>query len=294
MSIMKIEESIANKSPADGLAAMKDLAGGKKPEFSSKSSLTEYWFYRELFFFLVWRDIKVRYKQTALGASWAMIQPFFTMIVFTLLFGKLAKLPNDGMPYPIFYYSALVPWIYFATALSNSGNSLIANKNLITKIYFPRFLLPAAACLSGLLDFIIATTLLFGMLWYYGMGFSWELFFWPVLVLPLFVLSLGVGLMLSALNVYYRDIKYTIPFVVSLWMFLSPIIYPMSMIPEKYQLLAAINPVGGIIEAFRSAVVIDRQIDWHAFGISSMVALLVFVFGYLYFRRAEREFADVI
>jgi len=262
--------------------------------FEREGALREYWFYRELFFFLVWRDIKVRYKQTTLGAAWAVIQPFFTMIVFTVLFGRLAKLPNDGIPYPIFYYSALLPWTYFAAALANSSNSLVQNAHLITKIYFPRFLLPSAGVLGGLMDFCIATLLLFAMMAYYGITPTWELAMWPVLVLPLVVLALGVGLLLSALNVNYRDIKYTIPFMTQIWMFLSPIVYPSSMIPEKFRFLAVINPVGGVIEAFRAAVVPERSIDWGAFGISTVVAVGIFLLGYYYFLRTEREFADII
>lgn len=266
----------------------------EETELQKQGAFSEYWHYRELFFFLVWRDIKVRYKQTALGAAWAVIQPFMMMIVFTVLFGKVAKLPSDGIPYPIFYYAALLPWTFFSSSLSNSGNSLVANSNLITKIYFPRFLLPASACLSGLLDFFIATLLLLAMMWYYDMTFSPALLLWPVLIFPLLVLAMGAGLLLSSLNVNYRDIKHTIPYIVQVWMFLSPVVYPTSMIPEKFRFLASLNPVGGVIEAFRSVVVADKAIDWQAFLISTLISFFIFFLGYTFFRKTEREFADVI
>jgi homopolymeric O-antigen transport system permease protein len=261
---------------------------------SERAALSEYWFYRELFFFLVWREVKVRYKQTILGVLWAAIQPLFTMIIFTLLFGRVANLPSDGMPYPIFYYSALVPWTYFANAVTNSGNSLVNNAQLLTKVYFPRFMLPASSVLSGLVDFGFAFVLLLGMMVIYGVGFSWEFLLWPLLVLPVAGLALGVGLLSSALNVNYRDVKYTIPFVVQLWMFISPVVYPTSMIPEKYRFLVSLNPVTGMIEAFRAATVPDRFIDWSALALSMVTTLVVLIVGYLYFRRTEREFADVV
>ena len=256
--------------------------------------LKEYIDYRELFFFLVWRDIKIRYKQTILGASWAVIQPFFTMVVFTLFFGKLAKMPSDGIPYPIFSYSALLPWIYFSGALANAGNSLISNVNLITKIYFPRAIIPASAALSGLVDFAIAFLLLLGMMVYYQIAPTWELLLWPVLLIPLVVLAVSGGMILAALNVNYRDIKYAIPFGIQICLFITPVIYPTSIIPEKYQFLLALNPLTGIIENCRSALIPTRQIDWHAFGISTGIIGLIFIFGIFYFKKTERTFADII
>lgn len=257
-------------------------------------SLFEYWRYRELFFFLVWRDIKVRYKQTALGAAWAIIQPFFTMLIFTLFFGKLAKMPSDGIPYPIFSYSALLPWTFFSGALNLAGNSLVNNVNLITKVYFPRAVIPASSVLSGLVDFFIASIVLIGMMVYYHMPITWSMLLWIVFVIPLVFLALGVGMILSAINVKYRDIKYTLPFIIQLWLFITPIIYPTSIIPEKFRFLAALNPLTGLIEAFRGALFATRDIDWSLFGISVATTLVIFVAGFIYFRRAERFYADII
>ncbi|HKP97786.1 MAG TPA: ABC transporter permease [Fibrobacteria bacterium] len=259
-----------------------------------KDWLLENWRYRELIFFMVWRDIKVRYKQTLLGAAWAVIQPLFTMIVFTLFFGNLGRIPSDGIPYPIFSYSALVAWTYFSTALSYSGNSLVGNSNLLTKVYFPRASLPASAVLSGVPDFLLASLILVGLMGYYHIAPSWAILLWPVLLIPLIFLALGVGLFLSALNVKFRDIKYALPFIVQLMMFLSPVIYPASMVPERYRVLAALNPLTGILEAFRSSLFPARTVDWKLLGISLLVTAIIFVSGLLFFRKAESDFADVI
>lgn len=256
--------------------------------------LREFWRYRELFYFLVWRDVKVRYKQTILGAAWAIIQPFFTMIVFTLFFNKLAKMPSDGIPYPIFSYSALLPWTYFSGALTNAGNSLVGNSNLITKVYFPRAIIPASSALSGLVDFGIASVLLLGMMGYYRVQPSWELLLWPVFLLPLMVLAVGGGMILAALNVTYRDVKYAMPFGIQLWLFVTPIIYPTSIIPERFRVLIAFNPLSGIIENCRASLLPTRGVDWQLFGISTTVILLIFVLGATYFSKTERTFADII
>lgn len=256
--------------------------------------LREFWTYRELFFFLVWKDIKVRYKQTLLGASWAIIQPFFSMIVFTLFFGKLAAMPSEGIPYPVFAYAALVPWTYFSTALQFSGNSLITNSNLVSKVYFPRVALPASPALAGLVDFAIASIVLAGIMLYYRIQPSWELLFWPLLAMPLALLVLGVGMILSALNVKYRDVKYAIPFAVQIWLFLTPIIYPTSIVPERFRPLTALNPLTGLIEGFRAALLPDRSIQWSSVAVSTATILVVVVVGAAYFRKSEQEFADVI
>lgn len=256
--------------------------------------LREFWDYRELFLFLVWKDVKVRYKQTMLGASWAVIQPFLTMVVFTLFFGKFANMPSDGIPYPIFSYSALLPWTYFSGALSLAGNSLVANKNLLTKVYFPRVAIPASSVLCGLVDFSIAFLVLLVMMAYYGIMPTWELLLWPVLILPLMFLALGGGMVLAALNVRYRDIKHAIPFAVQILLFISPIIYPTSVIPERYRALMALNPLVGIIDAFRATVLPTHHVDWQQLGISMLTCLGVFLVGLFYFRRAEKHFADVI
>ena len=188
--------------------------------------LKEFWSYRELFYFFVWRDVKVRYKQTLLGALWAILQPFFTMIVFTLFFGKLAKMPSDGIPYPIFSYSALLPWTYFSGALRNAGNSMVSNSTLITKVYFPRVTIPTASVLSGLVDFAIASLVLLGMIGYYRIHLTYEILLWPVLIIPLIMVALGVGMILAAINAKYRDIRYAVPFIIQIWLFITPVIYP--------------------------------------------------------------------
>ncbi|TFH30679.1 MAG: ABC transporter permease [Myxococcales bacterium] len=273
---------------------MIDSQARKRRVTMTSNWFREFWVFRELFYFLVWRDVKVRYKQTLLGVAWAVIQPFFSMIIFTLFFGRLAGMPSDGIPYPIFTYAALVPWTYFSTSLSFSGNSLVSNSNLVKKVYFPRAALPAAAALAGLIDFAIASGVLVILMIYYKIGLSWELLMWPVLVLPLAVLVLGVGMILSALNVKYRDVKYAIPFGIQIWMFLTPIIYPTSIVPERYRFLAHLNPLTGMIEAFRAALLPDRTIHWLPVGTSCLSVLVILFVGAVYFQRSEREFSDVI
>lgn len=256
--------------------------------------LEELWSYRELFYFLVWRDIIVRYKQTLLGATWVVIQPFCYMIVFTVLFGKLAKMPSDGVPYAVFSFAALVPWNYFASAIARSGNSLISNANLITKVYFPRIILVTSAALNGLLDYGISFLVLLGLLHYFGIQLGWKILLWPLLTIILALLSFGVGMILSSLNVKYRDIGYVIPFVMQLWFFATPIIYPTSIIPENYRGLASLNPMYGIIDGFRYAILPSRQMDWQQLEISLAITLLLLVIGFIYFRNTERNFADII
>jgi len=256
--------------------------------------LRDFWRYRELFYFLAWRNIKVRYKQTVLGIAWALIQPVFSMIVFTVLFGKFAKLPSDGVPHPIFYFSALLPWTYFAGTLTLSGNSLVNDPNLITKVYFPRAILPASAAISGLVDFCIGWVLLLGMLAYYQILPTWQFLLWPLLVVLLLAFSLGVSLILAALNVKYRDVKYVVPFAIQFLLFATPVIYPISMIPERYQFVIALNPLSGIIETFRASLIPNREIDWYMLGVSSILTVFVVVVGAVYFRNTERTFADVV
>lgn len=256
--------------------------------------LKEFWKYRELFYFLTKRDIQVRYKQTVLGGLWAIIQPVFTMVVFTLFFGRLAKMPSDGIPYPIFVYAGLLPWTYFANALSASGNSLVGSANLITKVYFPRLIIPASSSLAGLLDFFIAMLVLVAMMIYYHFLPGVGILLFPVLVGLTFLCSVGVGLWLSALNVQYRDIRYVIPFIIQLWMFVSPVIYPVSMVKEKYQWLLALNPMGGVIKAYRTSILGHLPIDWFLLGISTSIIFALFISGLYYFRRMEKTFADVV
>jgi lipopolysaccharide transport system permease protein len=256
--------------------------------------LNEIWNYRELLHFLTKRDIKVRYKQTILGGMWAIIQPVFTMVVFTLFFGRLAKMPSDGIPYPIFVYAGLLPWTYFANALSASGNSLVGSANLITKVYFPRLIVPASASLAGLLDFFVAMLVLGVLMVYYRFFPSFTVFLFPVLVGLTFLCAVGAGLWLSALNVQYRDIRYVIPFLVQLWMFVSPVIYPVSIIKKEYQWILALNPMGGVIKAYRASLLGHTPIDWFLLGISTAIIVLLFISGLYYFRRMEQVFADVV
>ena len=256
--------------------------------------LKEVWNYRELLYFLTKRDIKVRYKQTVLGGLWAIIQPVFAMVVFTLFFGRLAKIPSDGIPYPIFVYAGLLPWTYFANAVSSSGNSLVGSANLITKVYFPRLIVPASASMGGLLDFFIAMLVLVALMIYYHFIPSLAILLFPILVGLTFLCALGVGLWLSALNVQYRDIRYVIPFLIQLWMFVSPVIYPVSMVKEKYQWLLALNPMGGVIKAYRAAILGHLPVDWSLLSISTGVILILLISGLFNFRRTERCFADVI
>jgi lipopolysaccharide transport system permease protein len=254
----------------------------------------EIWNYRELLYFLTKRDIKVRYKQTVLGGLWAVIQPAFTMIVFTLFFGRLAKMPSDGLPYPIFVYAALLPWTYFANAVSASGNSLVGSANLITKVYFPRIVVPASAALAGLLDFFIALFVLGALMIYYQFVPGWGILLFPFLVALTFLCAVGVGLWLSALNVQYRDIRYAIPFLIQVWMFVSPVIYPMSLVKGNYQWLLALNPMGGVIHAYRASLLGHQPIDWQLLTLSTLIILAIFLSGLYYFRRMEKVFADVV
>lgn len=259
-----------------------------------RGMIRELWAYRELVYFLAWRDVKVRYKQTVLGVLWALIQPFFTMVVFTLLFGQLAKIPTDGIPGPIFYFSALVPWIYFSSTVTNAGMSLVANRSLLTKIYFPRVILPAAAALSNLVDFLISSVFLMGFIVYYKISLSWNLILWPVLVVLLMLLALGLGAFFAALNVKYRDIKYALPFFIQLLLFATPIIYPARMIPERFQWLLALNPLSALIEVFRYVVVPNRTVDWNFLGISVAITGVLFIAGVAYFKSTEKAMADLV
>jgi len=256
--------------------------------------LKELWEYRELLYFLVWRDIKVRYKQTVLGAAWAIIQPFFTMVVFSIFFGRLAGIPSDGLPYPIFAYCALLPWQLFSHALTESGNSLVGNQNLITKVYFPRLVIPLSAVLAGLVDFAVAFLVLVGMMAYYGIAPTI-----PAVTLPLFILlaiatALAVGLWLSALNVQYRDVRYTIPFLTQFWLFSTPIAYPSSLVPEGWRVLYGLNPMAGVVEGFRWALLGTRNAPGPMLAVSVAVVVALLVGGLYYFRRMEKGFADVV
>jgi lipopolysaccharide transport system permease protein len=256
--------------------------------------LNELWEYRELLYFLIWRDIKVRYKQTALGAAWAIIQPFFTMVVFSLFFGRLAKVPSDGIPYPIFSFAALVPWTFFANGLTQSSNSLVGSANLITKVYFPRLTVPIASVLSGVVDFILAFVVLLGMMFYYGITPTMNALWLPLFSLLALIASLGVGLWLSALNVEYRDVRYVVPFITQFWLFVTPIAYPSSLLPQPWRTLYGVNPMVGVVEGFRWALLGTKTAPGPIIAVSSTVALVILVTGAFYFRRMEKTFADIV
>ncbi len=256
--------------------------------------LGELWEYKELLYFLIWRDIKVRYKQTVMGAAWAFIQPFFTMVVFSLFFGRLAKIPSDGVPYPLFSFAALLPWTFFANGLSNASNSLVGSSNLITKVYFPRLAIPIANVLSGIVDFSIAFVTLMGMMLYYGVMPTWNALWLPLLLLLALVTALGVSLWLSAMNVQFRDVKYTIPFITQFWLFATPIAYPSSLLTEPWKSVYAINPMVGVVEGFRWALLSTDTAPGLPVLISTVVAVTILVGGLFYFRRLEKTFADVV
>jgi lipopolysaccharide transport system permease protein len=256
--------------------------------------LRELWEYRELVYFFAWRDIKVRYKQTVMGALWAIIQPFFTMVIFSLFFGRLAKVPSDGLPYPIFSYAALVPWTFFANALTQASSSLVINANMVKKIYFPRLALPFATVLAGVVDFVLAFTVLLGMMLFFGRVPTLNVLWLPLFLLLALVTSLGVSLWLSALNVQFRDVQYTIPFLTQAWLFLTPIAYPSSLLSEPWRTLYGLNPMAGVVEGFRWALLGTSTAPGPMTAVSALVALTVFVSGAFYFRRMEQNFADVL
>jgi lipopolysaccharide transport system permease protein len=256
-------------------------------------NLRDLWQYRELLYFLTWRDIKVRYKQTILGAAWAVLQPFFTMVVFSVFFGRLAGVPSDGIPYPIFAYCALVPWSFFAGALDRAGNSLVGSANLITKVYFPRLAIPLSAVLAGLLDFGIAFVVLLAMMLYYGIVPTAAVITLPLLLLLAVVTALAMGLWLSALNVQYRDVRYTIPFLTQFWLFATPIAYSSSLVPEQWRDLYGLNPMAGVVEGFRWAL-LGKEPPGPLMAVSAMVVVVLLVGGLYYFRRMEKTFADVV
>jgi lipopolysaccharide transport system permease protein len=256
--------------------------------------LRELWEYRELLYFFVWRDVKVRYKQTVIGAAWAVIQPFFTMVIFSLFFGYFARLPPEGLPYPLFYYSALVPWTYFASALTSATNSVIEHQSMIKKVYFPRVLLPAAAATSPLIDLGIAFLLLLGMIPYYGLPLSSRMLLVPVFVLLLVMTSLAVSAWFSALNATYRDVRYAVPFIVQVWMFASPVAYPSSLIPEAWRPLYALNPLVGVIEGFRWAITGQGQPSYAVLLVSAGAVALLLFGGLVYFKKSEAKLADIV
>ncbi|AEP12355.1 ABC transporter permease [Chloracidobacterium thermophilum] len=254
--------------------------------------LKELWDYRELLYFLVWRDVKVRYKQTVLGAAWALLQPLFTMLVFSIFFGRLAGIPSDGVPYPLFALAALIPWTFFANALGQSSNSLVNSAHLIAKVYFPRLVIPLASVLGGLVDLAVACSLFVPMLLYYGITPGWGILWLPGFVLLAIVTALGVGLWASALNVEYRDVRHVISFATQLWMFLTPVVYPGSLVPERWRLLYNLNPMSGVVDGFRWALLGAGAPPGLPLLASALASLTLLVTGAFYFRRMEKTFAD--
>jgi len=254
----------------------------------------ELWNYRELLYFFVWRDLKVRYKQTAVGAAWAVLQPVMTMAVFSLFFGMLAKIPSQGLPYPVFYYCALLPWTYFATAMQNATNAVVENQHVITKVYFPRILLPIAGVLSGFVDFLIAFGVFLAMMLYYGIWPTRAVLWLPAFTLLAILTALGVGLWLSALNALYRDVRYVLPFLVQFWLFASPVAYPSSLVPARWRWLYGLNPMAGVIEGFRWALTGHGQPPGALLLASTAAVLLVVVSGWIYYHSMEGTIADVV
>jgi lipopolysaccharide transport system permease protein len=256
--------------------------------------LEELWRYRELLFFLAWRDVKVRYKQTALGVAWAVLQPLLGMLIFTLFFGRLAKVPSDGIPYPLFSYTALLVWQLFAYSLTESSNSVVANERLITKVYFPRLVIPTASVLAGLVDFAVAFILVIGMMVYYGVRPSWTILTLPLFIVFAIATGLGVGLWLSALNVQYRDVRYTLPFIAQFWLFASPVVYSSTLVPARWRPLYGLNPMAGVVEGFRWALLGKQPAPGVMFAVSSLVVVALLISGLYYYRRMEKSFADVV
>jgi lipopolysaccharide transport system permease protein len=257
-------------------------------------ALRAVWQYRELLYFLVWRDVKVRYKQTVIGASWAILQPLTTMVIFTVIFGHFARLPADGLPYPVFAYTALLPWMYFAQAIERSGRSLVGDTNLIKKIYFPRLILPLSAVMTPLVDFAIAFILLLGLMAWFGIMPTWGLLILPLFMVFALLTALAVSLLLAPLNVRYRDVGHAIPFLIQVWMYASPVVYSVTLIPEQLRPLYSLNPMVGVIEGFRWALLGKASPDFQVMMISTAAVLVLFFGGLVYFKRMERTFADVI
>ena len=255
--------------------------------------LSELWAYRELLFFLTWRDVRVRYKQAVLGMGWVVLQPLLMTLVFTIFLGVIVRVPSDGVPYPIFAYSGLLLWTFFSGAISGSGNSLVGNAHLITKVYFPRLLVPLASILARVVDLVVALVMLVGLMIYFRVGVSTGLLMAPVMIILLALLALGLGMWTSALNVKYRDVGLALPVFIQLWMFVSPVVYPLTLVPERWRFVYSLNPLVGIIEGFRAAL-FGKSFNWQALGISTIVTVALLVYAGFVFKRREKTFADII
>jgi lipopolysaccharide transport system permease protein len=257
-------------------------------------NLAEVWRYRDLLSLLIWRDFSSRYRQSVLGVGWAIVRPVLSVLVFTVIFGMVAKLPSDGIPYPLFSFAAMMPWLYFSNALANATNSVVLNSGLLTKVYFPRLVLPLASVASGLADLVIQFVLLLGLMFWYGVAPSWTILVMPLFVFECMIVSLALGLWLTALNVKYRDIGHLVPFLIQIWMYMTPIVYSSSLVPERWRALYSLNPLVGVIDGFRWAVLGQSAPNWQMLAISSAVVLLLVISGLFYFRRVEQTFADII
>lgn len=286
--LVKVEAMTGAKVPDASILRIRPSRGWRH------LNLRELWEYRELLYYLSWRDIKVRYKQTALGAAWAIIQPFMTMVVFSLFFGKLAKMPSDGIPYPLFAFAALVPWTFFANVLAQSSNSLVQNSSLLKKIYFPRLIMPISTIVSGLVDFAVAFVVLILMMGYYGIAPTANIVWMPFLLLLEAVAALGVGLWLSAMNVQFHDVRYVVPFLTQFWLFATPIAYPSSLLAEPWRTVYGLNPMVGVVEGFRWALLGTETAPGPMVVVSTLASLALLTTGLYYFRRMEKTFADIV
>ena len=298
---MPMSELTTRTTPAPGRARPAPAASMASPTFVIEArqrlldlDLGAIWQRRELLYFLVWRDVKVRYKQTAIGAAWAVLSPLLTVLIFTVVFGMLAKLPSNGLPYIVFAFAGFLPWTYFAQALTRGSGSLVGNAHLITKVYFPRLMIPVAAVVTPAVDFCLSLLTLFGLMIWYRVEPGWSLLALPLFLLLAAAIALAVGLWLAPLNVRYRDVNHTVPFLVQAWMYASPIVYPVTLVPEAWRTLYSLNPMVGVIEGFRWALTGTGSLDVVALAVSVLVTMTVFVGGLVFFRRMERAFADVI
>jgi lipopolysaccharide transport system permease protein len=293
MSQLQAPSDDGSESLPDGRFGHRHVTVIEPPKGWHMLDWRELWAYRELLWVLTMRDVRVRYKQTVLGAAWAIIRPVSTMIIFSVVFGRLAEMPSDGLPYPIFVYAGLLPWTFFSTAVSTSGQSLVGSAHLVSKVYFPRLIIPLSSVGSGLIDLLIATAVLLLMMLWYGVGWSWNLLAAPLLLLFVVFTALGVGTLLSAVTVAYRDFTHVTPFLVQIWMYITPVIFPVSLVPERWQWLLYLNPMTGLVEGFRAAF-LGKPFDPVGLAVSVLIATGIFLAGVAYFERVERRFADII
>ncbi len=291
---MRVSATVPAAASDRGVGGSRPVTVIEPPRSWVPLDLRELWDQRELVYFLAWRDIKVRYKQTALGASWAILQPVFAMVVFSIFFGRLGRIPSDGLPYPLWSFAGLVPWTFFAQGLTQAANSLVVSQNLLRKVYFPRLAIPIATVLSAALDFALAFVVLVGMMLFYGVHPTWNVIWVLPLALLAFVTALGAGIWFAALSVRYRDVRYIVPFLVQFWLFATPIAYPSSLLPARWRVLYAVNPMTGVVEGFRWSLLGTSTAPGVMVAVSAITAMVVLVGGAFYFRRVERTFADLV